>query len=417
MASSLPSPPIDDADDVPALRSAHPSDLDALFSDLAEVARPAGSEEESIARQRCIEWLRAHGYTCVERPFTYSAWPGHYGVAAVGGVLVVAGAIACAGSLLHMLAAALTLSFGFVVIALALGVLLTRYGTVHLPWMRRTGVNVEARRTAHGQGVTGDLGEPDVWLVAHLDSKSQTISMRVRVSAVVVCTLAWIALAVLGAAQTALVVTPLAFTVVTAAATVAAFPLAVCYVGREGSGAFDNASGVATVLGAIEYLDPAHPVGVLLTSAEELGLAGARAWVAGRARHESGGEPRPTPRPTPRSRPGLALNCDGVDDEGNIVCMVSGATEYQFRDAFHRAGMMAGEDIIVRPLIPGVLVDAVAFKDAGWQAVTVSRGTWRSLARVHTHADNSMQITGRGIARTAQFIGRLTGAMVAEGRR
>lgn len=411
--TSLPSPPavspnVDDADDVPALRSTHASELDALFSDLAQVARPAGSDAESIARQRCIEWLRAHGYACVEQPFTYSAWPGYYGVAAVGGVLVLAGAIACAGSLVHRLAAALTLSFALVVIALALGVLLARYGTVHLPWMRRTGINVEARRTMHGQGVTGDLGEPDLWLVAHLDSKSQTISMRVRVSAVVMCTLAWIALVVLWAAQAALVVTPFAFTLVTTAATLAALPLAACYVGRAGSGAFDNASGVATVLGAIEYLDPAHHVGVLLTSAEELGLAGARAWVAERAGQGLGREPRPTP--------GLALNCDGVDDEGNIVCMVSGATEYQFRDAFHRAGMMAGEDIIVRPLIPGVLVDAVAFKDAGWRAVTVSRGTWRSLARVHTHADNPTRITGRGIARTAQFIGRLTGAMVAEGR-
>jgi len=292
---------------------------------------------------------------------------------------------------------ALAAGFGLAVVAVAFGAVLTRYGTTVLPWMRRTGVNLEARRTMHGRGVSGDLGEPALWLVAHLDSKSQTISMRVRVTAIVVCVAAWVALAVLWAVRPVAPMPSLIFSLAAAAAMLAAIPLASCRTGHAGTGAFDNASGVATILGAVEHLDPSYPVGVLLTSAEELGLAGARAWAAGR-------------------NSGLAINCDGVDDRGVIVCMLSGATEYQFRDAFHRAGVMTGEEVIVRPLIPGVLVDAVAFKDAGWRAVTVSRGTWQSLARVHTSADDAARTTGAGIGRTARFVARLCGAMVAEGR-
>src|SRR5438105_3101378 len=43
--------------------------------------------------------------------------------------------------------------------------------TEKLQWLRKRSVNLEARR-----------GAPNLWLVAHLDSKSQTVPMLVRVS-------------------------------------------------------------------------------------------------------------------------------------------------------------------------------------------------------------------------------------------
>jgi hypothetical protein len=71
-------------------------------------------------------------------------------------------------------------------------------------------------------------------------------------------------------------------------------------VGQRSAGALDNASGVAAVLDAAAALSPALPIGVLIADAEELSLAGARAWA--------------------RSRPaGVALNCDSVDDDGSLV--------------------------------------------------------------------------------------------------
>jgi hypothetical protein len=283
--------------------------------------------------------------------------------------------------------------------ALFVGVLLTRYGTVLLPWSRQAAINLEARPRPRGAEDAEDQErrDPAVWLVAHLDSKSQTISMRVRVAAIVLCVLAWIVLLLLWGARAVAPVAPLTMAAIAALATVAALPLAFCRVGSEGDGALDNASGVATVLGALPYLAPETAVGVVIPSAEELGLAGARAWVAGRA-------------------PGVAINCDGVDDGGPVVCMLSSPSEYQFRDLFRRAGMQSGEEILVRPLVPGVLVDAVAFKDARWMAITISRGTWRSLARVHTRGDTLSEMDGTGIDRTARFIARLADALAMEGR-
>ena len=51
-------------------------------------------------------------------------------------------------------------------------------------------------------------------------------------------------------------------------------------------------------------------MGVLLTSAEELGLAGARAWVHAWAQDGRA--------------PGVALNCDGVDDRGTLALLPAG---------------------------------------------------------------------------------------------
>ena len=52
----------------------------------------------------------------------------------------------------------------------------------------------------------------------------------------------------------------------------------------------------------------------------------------------------------------------------------------------------------VIPLVPGVLVDGVAFSNAGWEAVTLSRGSLGTLRRIHTRGDNLAHLQGTGIA-------------------
>ena len=52
----------------------------------------------------------------------------------------------------------------------------------------------------------------------------------------------------------------------------------------------------------------------------------------------------------------------------------------------------------------GRTFDSVAFSDAGMDAVTFSRGTFRSLARVHTRRDDTAHLAGTGIAETATLI-------------
>jgi hypothetical protein len=137
--------------------------------------------------------------------------------------------------------------------------------------------------------------------------------------------------------------------------------------------------------------EPGTPsVGVLLTSAEELGLAGARAWVRGRV-------------------PAVALNCDGVDDAGTLTCMYSGAAPASLLRTVRDAA--ADDAVTVRRLLPGILVDGVALADAGWPVVTVSRGSLRTLARIHTARDSVEHLQGTGIPAAAALLVRLVRAL------
>ena len=260
---------------------------------------------------------------------------------------------------------------------------LSRFGTQQLPWSRRVGTNLEATR-----------GAPRVWLVAHLDSKSQPVSLLVRAAAAIGIAGAWLGILglwtwgqPLAAQSVALSILPILLTV----ASVAALPLVVSGVGSRGTGALDNASGVATVLAAARMAADDGRIGVLITSAEELGLAGARAWLVGRAA-------------------GIAINCDGVDDLGGVT-ITAGRRRAGFlwREAAARAA--CGTDVRFRFILPGVLLDAVAFSDAGWTACTVSQGTLRSLGRIHTARDTVGVIGGSGIDRTAQVIVALASAI------
>ncbi len=181
-----------------------------------------------------------------------------------------------------------------------------------------------------------------------------------------------------------------AATVMTA---VSALPIIFCFIGNRSPGAADNASGVAAVLLAAEMLGSGHNVGVLLTSAEELGLAGARAFV----RDEQA--------------TGVAINCDTVDDSGEFIFMSSGRKPQRLAEALDSAARRTGitsrgalEGARLRSMLPGVLADNIAFSDAGWESLTVSRGNLATLARVHTARDRAEIIEGTGIAQAARLI-------------
>jgi hypothetical protein len=62
----------------------------------------------------------------------------------------------------------------------------------------------------------------------------------------------------------------------------------------------------------------------------------------------------------------------------------------------------------VIPLIPGVLVDGLAFADAGWEVVTLSRGSVDTLRRIHTRRDDLARLRGEGVAVAARVLARAT---------
>jgi hypothetical protein len=249
-----------------------------------------------------------------------------------------------------------------------------------LPIQRSTAVNLEATR-----------GNPTVWLVAHIDSKSQTVPMLVRIASSV-------ALGAVMVASTIVLLFSLrdsidmsaAWPPLRIAAILAAVPSIFCWVRNDSHGAVDNASGVAAVLLASASASAARDLGVLITSGEELGLAGARVWAA-------------------RAKPGIVvLNCDTIDDDGGWRLMYNGARLHQIAVAAERVSSSMGSKIALGRFIPGILADSMAFSDRGFPAVTLSRGTLSTLARIHTRRDTSNAFTCRGVAEASTLLSALT---------
>ena len=113
-------------------------------------------------------------------------------------------------------------------------------------------------------------------------------------------------------------------------------------------------------------------------------MAGARAFAARRGR-------------------GVALNVDGVDDRGTVVCMVHRRAG-RARDAVLRAARTVATVVRSGLTIPGLLTDGVALANTGWDAVTLSRGTLATLSRIHRRADDLNALRGDGIEDMARLL-------------
>ena len=352
---------------------------------LASEPRSAGSESEARARAYCAERLRAAGFVVTEEMFEYSAFPGRWGTPAGGLVaLVVLVAAATAGRAAKPGVAVLLLALAGVLVWGAAREL-ARTGVLSFPALRQRGVNLVATR--------GDQSRtpPTLWLMAHLDSKSQPVPILLRAAGITVVAVAWIAGLIVGVAQLAWGQPDPgdSWFVLAVLAGVGAIPVIATTVGTHSPGALDNATGVATVLTAVEETRDA-PCGVCLTSAEELGLAGARAWV--RARPHG---------------PAVAINCDGVDDHGATTCMYTGRRLDALVASVLAASARTGSRMRAHRLLPGVLTDGVALADAAWRVVTLSKGDARTLARIHTPRDRAEQLAGTGMAEVAHVIANL----------
>jgi hypothetical protein len=357
--------------------------------------RPAGSDADIAARRYAARVLAASGFTTREEPFQYSAFPGRYGTPLIGaagvGVVASAGHLAARGGAAFAL---VILVAGAVVLAV-LGRWLARAGVLDLPMLRAEGVNLVAMRGGSA---------PAVWLVAHTDSKSQPVPQALRAAGITGLALTWVAAIALAIAQFAGVPGVAPFAVwagLAVVAVVTGLPVMLSVVGTDSDGALDNASGVAAVLIAAEQLPLDLPIGVLLTTAEELGLAGARAWARSTGAAPNG---QAAARRSAPATGQVALNCDGVDDVGMLTGMHSGAGHDRVLDALSAAAAARGLPYRSMRLVPGILTDSVALADAGWATVTLSRGTLATLRRVHTRRDSLDRLAGTGIPDAAAIL-------------
>lgn len=346
------------------------------FETLAARPRPVEGFATDAAREYCAVHLRSLGFDVVERPLFFSPIPGHLGAPLIGGagMLSLVGA-AWLGESGRGAAAAIASVLAVVVVA-GLALYLGGARGTRGPLALQRAVNLEAVRGRN----------PRVWLVAHLDSKAQPVSTAIRTLGALLLTLALLLAAVGALLYTFAAVPGWLWETLTILAAAGGMPLVSSTVGVDSDGAADNASGVAAVLEAVALVDSRKSVGVLITDAEELALAGARAWVIDRA-------------------PGIAINCDTIDDDGRFVIMrYQGARLASL--AVEGARVEDPRAKLIRPL-PGVLTDSVAFRDAGWETVTLSRGTIRTLNRIHTERDSLGSMRGTGIPAAARVLARL----------
>lgn len=352
---------------------------------IARAPRPAGSVAEAEARRHCADVLRAQGFAVADQPIEYSALPGRYATPLLGGTMALAiiAAVALAGRSAGF--AALFVLVGSLAVVAALAMWLARHGVLALPLMRERSRNLVATR-----------GKPTVWVLAHLDSKSQPVPIALRAAGLMSLGLVWVAAVGLSIAEVSGMNVAPYWPYFAAAAVAAALPVLFSVVGARSDGARDNASGVATVLSAIERLAKNIPVGVVLTSAEELGLAGARAWARDGA------------------QPGVAINVDTIDDRGDLTVMYSGSHPTALVDVLQKVAANYPTRLVVRRLVPGILTDAVALADAGWQTVTLSRAGMSTLARVHTAADTATGMSAVGINETAALLADALEAFTAQ---
>lgn len=337
----------------------------ALLRDLAAAPRPTGTAAIAGARSRVAAELGGLGFAVHEEPFRYSAWPGRFGTPAIGaGIAALAAVAGHVGSRTGGAMPLAILAGGGLVLFLAARWLM-RTGVTGMSLMRSAGVNLVAQRGRDA---------PQLWLCAHLDSKSQPVPSFLRMAGVVVTAGGLLALFALAGASAVGMAAPFAAWGAATAVTLAGtMPVVLSVVGADSPGALDNASGVATVVEAARQLARGDRVGVLITDAEELGLAGALAWG--------------------RANPGsVVLNCDGVDDHGANVVMYSANPPERLLHAARASGAAP------RRMPPGLLTDSVAFSLTGSQSVTFSRGTYASLLRVHRRADSLDRLSGAGIA-------------------
>lgn len=233
-------------------------------------------------------------------------------------------------------------------------------------------------------------GTPRLWLVAHADSKGQRFSLRGRIMASGLATLGVVGLIALLLVRLAGPVPPAVVWPVAACAIVGGATLSL--MGREPAsdtspGAVDNATGMVAALAAAEVLAPQTEVGVLITGAEEFGMEGARAWIAG--------EPRE----------GTFVNFDGIDSRGAYTLHSHAAPASL--DIAIRTALQADDLRVRRAALPfGIFVDGAVLMRGGLKGLTVSRGDWSTLGVIHTPADTPDRVdaeaaraAGRAVAR------------------
>jgi hypothetical protein len=351
-------------------------DLQAL-----SIPRLTGSEGAAKVTADLRARFEALGFQVQDHDFTFNPWVGRFGITIAGALLLIGGFIAASTLYYnHPVASLITLVVVLLLcmfVAFGLQRLLDRFG-----WGQMSGKNLL---------VSAPGARPHYLLMAHRDSKSQPMPLAFRGPAIALSAIAWAAMVVLDILS---ILQPVPTNLIIAAGTfavISAVMLIFCWVENNSPGALDNASGVATVLGIAERERASADVAYLITDAEELGLAGARAIA--------------------RQMPAVygVINFDGIDDHGDFQFVEDFGWPRKMGKAPHLAAALlsaaTGLEVPAhRRSVPfGIMLDHIPIVKAGTPALTVMRGSLSSLRRVHRPIDDLTRLSGDGIARAVEL--------------
>lgn len=376
--------PFDIEDARSRLASLEPSEPGRLRDTIAALARPrlTGCDEAAAVERELRERFEGLGYGVEELPFSFSTWPGRFGLTAAGVLVALAGAFGAWLIVAGLPGAALLvlLVAGSLAVAplLALDTALRK-----IPWGRTDARNLLFRRP----------GARPAWIMmAHRDTKSQLVPTAVRTMAVGVGVAALLLLVVLSVL--AIGSDALRFPRVTVVAGVVLFVvgalLALSWAANESPGALDNASGLAALL-HVAGDNETGDLAFLVTDAEELGLVGAR-FALERLPPVQG-----------------VINVDGLDDHGPFIVAEGHGwsrkgSAPQLAAALLTAATVLDLPIERRPLPRSLPVDHLPLAAAGIPALTLLKGGWASLMRVHSPRDDADRIDGTGAAEGATLL-------------
>jgi hypothetical protein len=351
--------------------------------------------------------LRALGLETEVEPFSYDIRPALWALRAT----LAAGAllVAAAGWLMGRSALAGLVLLGMAVLP---GLLFLAW----TPWFerlyRRPGptatANVVARRRAAARRVT-------VVLMAHHDSKSQSLALPLRAGFTLAAMLSSLALAALGVVAVVASELPGPGWLAPACgstAALAALALATMRSGNRSPGGVDNAGSQAILLELARTL-PAHvPDDVelvfLSTGAEEDHMVGAMRWLDRHAGDLGG-------------RPVYCLNFDGAGAPGRLVLLERYGVGRLFSATMSAAARRAAARLGVRVVgvlqPPGLGIDAIPFAHRGIPCLTLASGSLgRATMSVHSAADAAANLDPTALANVFQLAASTVDELIERSR-
>lgn len=323
------------------------------------------------------------GYAVRDLPFHFSMTAGRFGVTKIAAIYTLGVFIAMLLLLSELAAGALvTLILTLVAMVVAVGYM-RRNGLEDLPWGRSEASNLWIQRP----GV-----RPRYVFMAHRDSKSQLLPLSFRGPVIVLGILAFLGLVVLAIMSLAEFVGAGVVLLAGLVGFLCGLLLVVSWAADYSPGALDNATGLATLLGIAAREKGADDVAFLITDAEELGLAGARAIA-------------------PHMPPVFGvINVDGIDDEGPFLVAERFGWPRPSGLAPHLAAAILasaselGLNAHRRDVPFGILLDHMPIVKGGTPALSVLRGTLRSLHRIHRPADAPTHLNGAGVMQCVELL-------------